>query len=414
MISKNSRPVLFMLFLLVIMSVYGCESASGPQQSVPAVASSDVSQQQGNTATVNQNQVNAVPLQAWTDDQLMYSHQQLSKEKIPVKAKGIYLTGWSAGNSNFRKLLNLVNSTELNAMVIDMKEDEGRITYKTSVPLAKRIQADGVTFVADMDQLVQTLNENNVYTIARIVCFKDPYLAGKKPEWAMQRKTGGVWRDRKGVMWIDPYRKEVWDYNIAMAKEAAKKGFKEIQFDYVRFPEGGKRVDAEVAFYQQNGKPKQQVIADFLAYARKELEPYNVYVSADIFGLVSSVTDDMGIGQKWELVTPEIDYVSPMMYPSHYANGTYGLAVPDAKPYETILNGLKDAQKKDQLVLAAGRQPAVIRPWYQDFTATWVRGHINYGPREVLEQIRAGKELGVEEYLIWDAGNSYSEGAWRR
>lgn len=230
----------------------------------------------------------------------------------------------------------------------------------------------------------------------------------------MHRKTGGIWADNKGVVWIDPYRKEVWDYNIALAKEAAKKGFKEIQFDYVRFPDNGKKVDQEVAFYQQNGKPKQQVIADFLAYAKKELAPYNVYISADIFGLVPSVSDDMGIGQKWELVSPQVDYISPMMYPSHYANGTFGLAVPDARPYETIYHGLQDAQKKDAVLRNNKQQPAIIRPWYQDFTARWVKGHIPYGPPEVLAQIKAGRDLGVDEYLIWDAGNTYSEAAWRK
>jgi hypothetical protein len=351
---------------------------------------------------------------AWSDDTLLSSPELLDKMKIPVKAKGIYLTGWSAGNSNFQKLLNLVNQTELNAMVIDMKEDEGRVTYKSGIPLVQQTKADGTRFIADIDQLLQTMRENHVYPIARIVCFKDPYLAGKKQEWAMQRKTGGIWSDSKGVVWIDPYRKEVWDYNIAIAKEAAKKGFKEIQFDYVRFPDNGKRVDQEVAFYQQNGRTKQQVIAEFLAYARKELAPYHVYLSADIFGLVPSVSDDMGIGQKWELVSPHVDYLSPMMYPSHYANGTYGLAVPDARPYETIRNGLQDARKKDAIVKAQHQRPAIIRPWYQDFTAKWVKGHIPYGPREVLAQIRAGQELGVDQYLIWNAGNSYSEGAWRK
>jgi len=354
------------------------------------------------------------PAEDWRDEQLLASPEKLERMKLPVKAKGIYLTGWSAGGSRFQKLLNLVNQTELNAMVIDVKEDEGRVTYQSGIPLVKEVKSDGTRFISDIDQLMQTLHDHHVYTIARIVCFKDPYLAGKKLDWAMQRKTGGPWADNKGVVWIDPYRKEVWDYNIALAKEAAKKGFKEIQFDYVRFPDNGKRVDQEVAFYQQNGKAKQQVISDFLAYARKELEPYNVFISADIFGLVPSVTDDMGIGQKWELVSPHVDYVSPMMYPSHYANGTYGLAVPDAKPYETIRQGLLDAQAKDQVVKSQNKKPAVIRPWYQDFTATWVRGHIPYGPREVLAQIRAGQELGIDEYLIWDAGNSYSEGAWRK
>ena len=385
--------------LVLFLSLF----VAGGYLRIPQVMAQETASAAGNEGAVQ-----------WAEDLLLSSPQELDRAKIPVKAKGIYLTGWSAGNSNFQKLLNLVNETELNAMVIDMKEDEGRVTYQSGIPLVKEVKSDGTRFIRDIDQMMQTLKENHVYTIARIVCFKDPFLAGKKLDWAMQRKTGGVWSDKKGVVWIDPYRKEVWDYNIALAKEAAMKGFNEIQFDYVRFPDNGKKVDQEVAFYQQNGRAKQQVISDFLAYARKELAPYNVYISADIFGLVTSVTDDMGIGQKWELVSPHVDYVSPMMYPSHYANGTYGLAIPDARPYETIYHGLQDAQKKDQGLKAKQQQPATIRPWYQDFTARWVKGHIPYGPREVQAQIKAGRDLGVEEYLIWDAGNSYSEGAWRK
>jgi hypothetical protein len=360
------------------------------------------------------DQIAATADNDWTNEELLSSPEQLEHMKIPVKVKGIYLTGWSAGNSNFAKLLKLVDDTELNAMIIDVKEDEGRVTYRSAIPLVREVKADAVTFISDIDGMIQTLNEHHVYTIARIVCFKDPYLAGRKLDWAMHRKNGSIWSDSKGVVWIDPYRKEVWDYNIAIAKEAAKKGFKEIQFDYVRFPDNGKRVDQEVAFYQQDGKPKQQVIAEFLAYAKKELAPYHVFVSADVFGLVPSVSDDMGIGQKWELISPNVDYISPMMYPSHYANNTYGLAVPDAKPYETIRNGLLDAQKKDAALRARQKQTAIIRPWYQDFTATWVKGHISYGPNEVLAQIRAGRELGVDQYMIWDAANSYSEAAWRK
>lgn len=350
----------------------------------------------------------------WSPDTVLASPSALERIKLPVKAKGIYITGRTVSNSKFSRLLKLVNETELNAMVIDIKEDEGRLTYQSAIPLVKEIKSDQTEFIPDLDDVMHTLQANNVYTIARVVCFKDPLLARKMPEWAMQKKTGGIWADRKGVAWIDPYRKEVWEYNVAIAKEAAKKGFREIQFDYVRFPDNGKRVDEEVNFYQQEGIAKDKLIAEFLAYAKKELEPYHVYVSADVFGLVPSVPDDMGIGQKWDLVSPTVDYLSPMMYPSHYANGTYGLRVPDAQPYETIFHSLQDAQRKDARLQRRRATPATIRPWYQDFTARWVKGHIVYGPREVTAQIKAGRALGVDQYLIWDASNTYSEAAWKK
>ncbi len=398
----------YLALLLTSLSMVGCttDSIAVFREANPETTSSVTANEQKNA------QGSLMSAAEWTDDQLLFTPDQLEKMKIPVEAKGIYLTGRSAGNSNFQRLLQFVVSTELNAMVIDVKEDEGRVTYKSGVPVVKEVGSDNTVFIQDVDSVVQTLKENHIYPIARIVCFKDPFLAGKKTDWAMHKKTGGVWSDKKGTVWIDPYRKEVWDYNIAIAKEAAQKGFKEIQFDYVRFPDNGKKIDAEVAFHEQNGKEKQQVIADFLAYAKAELAPFNVYISADVFGLVPSVSDDMGIGQKWEMVSPNVDYISPMTYPSHYANGTYGLRVPDAKPYETILHSVKDAQQKNAGLEQNQIKSAAIRPWLQDFTARWVKGHIPYGPAEVSAQIKAAKDLGVDQYLIWNAGNTYSQAAW--
>ena len=333
----------------------------------------------------------------------------------PVEVKGLYMSAWSMGTGRFDELLNMVNTTELNSLVIDAKEDNGYITYgKTKVATANEIGATEKPFLDKFDERMKQLKKDNVYTIARVVTFRDPLLANKKPEWAMQRKDGGgVWRDYAGMSWVDPYRKEVWDHVINIAKEAAGKGFDEIQFDYVRFPENGKKVDAEVAYHNPNNWSKQQVISEFIKYAKKELDPYGVYVSADIFGLVTSNTDDMGIGQHWESLVTNLDYVSPMTYPSHYGAGSYGLSVPDAQPYEVIKKAMTDATTRNKALEAKGKKPAIIRPWYQDFTATWVPGHIAYGPQQVQEQIRAAHELGVDQYLIWDPANTYSQ-AWQK
>lgn len=342
----------------------------------------------------------------------LYSINNLDNSKIPRQVKGLYITGHTTSTEKYGNLIDLLNTTELNSLVIDVKEDSGYLTYKSNVPQVKEVASDRKTFIKDIDALLHEADENNIYTIARIVTFKDPFYAGARTDIAMQTKTGGVWRDKKGVAWVDPYNKEVWEYNVAIAKEAAEKGFKEIQFDYVRFPENGKKVDQEVAFINPENKSKAEIIADFLTYAREELKDYPVYVSADVFGLTTTVVDDMGIGQQWELITSTVDYISPMMYPSHYGNGSYGLSIPDAYPYETIKYGLEDAIEKNNKVQSNGESIAIIRPWYQDFTATWVKGYIRYGPEEVLEQIKAGNELGIDEYLIWNAGNNYSINAW--
>ena len=348
----------------------------------------------------------------WYQSYFNYSTETLDKSKIPVEAKGLYLTGNTAGGPKFDQIIDLLNKTELNSLVIDVKQDSGYITYKSNVKEVNEIKSDRITFIKDIDKLMHKAKENNIYTIARIVTFKDPFYAGSKPEIAMQKKNGGVWKDRSGVIWVDPYNKTVWDYNIAIAKEAAEKGFDEIQFDYVRFPENGKKVDLEVAFNNPENRSKAQNIADFLAYAKEQLKDYPVFISADVFGLTTTVVDDMGIGQQWELITPVVDYISPMMYPSHYANRTYGLPVPDQYPYETIKFGLIDALSKNKKVAEQQVDVSTIRPWYQDFTATWVKGHISYGSKEVSQQIQAGYDLGVRQYMIWDSKNVYSQKAW--
>jgi len=349
----------------------------------------------------------------WYQSSVRYAADYLDQTKISRQVKGLYVTGSTAGiESKFQHLVQLLNETELNSLVIDVKEDFGYVTYQSNVPLVNEVRSDRKTFIKDIDDLLRLARENNIYTIARIVTFKDPFFAGAKPEYAIQRKTGGVWRDKYGVSWVDPYRKEVWDYNIAIAKEAAEKGFKEIQFDYVRFPANSKKVDREATFNNPENLAKSEVIAAFLAYAKEQLKDYPVYISADVFGLTTTTVDDMGIGQQWELITATVDYISPMMYPSHYANRSYGIPIPDANPYATIKNGLEDAIEKNNKVREQGQNVAIIRPWYQDFTGSWVKGHINYGPKEVLDQIRAGNELGIDQYLIWNAGNVYSEGAW--
>lgn len=337
-----------------------------------------------------------------------YKINNLKNSKIARDVKGLFITGYTANNPKFDYLLNLVNNTDLNSFVIDVKNDSGHVTYNSNIEQVNLIGADDNNIIDDIDMEIENAKENNIYTIARIVTFKDPYLAGANPDLAIKKKNGGVWRDGKGVSWVDPYKKEVWDYNIAIAKEAAEKGFDEIQFDYVRFPDNAKKLDREVIFDNTDNKSKAENIAEFLVYAKEELKDYSVFISADVFGLTTTVVDDMGIGQQWELITTIVDYICPMMYPSHYGKGLYGLAIPNAQPYNLIYSGLEDALEKNTTVNNNGKKTAIIRPWYQDFTM----GGIPYGPVEVQAQIDAGIDLGVPEYLIWNASNNYSEATW--
>lgn len=391
---RRQRLALLMIFILIISSVPITGMATNEGSSV---------------------QQEAIAPKDWLDVIDVPSPQDVRGMKIPYEVKGVYMTGYTAGGGKkFNDILELLENSELNAVVIDVKEDKGDITYRSNIPLVHEIKSDHTRYISDIDRILELLKEKNIYTIARVVSFKDPYLAVAKQEWALQRKEGGVWKDNKGVMWVDPYREEIWDYNLAVAIEVAQKGFDEIQLDYVRFPENGKKVDAEVEYYQAGNVTKAEKIRDYIRYVKQKLEPYNVFLSADVFGLVPTVSDDMGIGQQWELITVEVDYISPMMYPSHYAKYTYGVPLPDKEPYKIIRGGILDAQKKDAALIAQGKKTAVIRPWYQDFTASYLpKGEwITYTGEEVLAQVRAGRELGITSFMLWDAGNTYSADAW--
>lgn len=330
-------------------------------------------------------------------------------ENPRVKARALYLTGHTISHSRYTEILKLLEDTELNAVVIDIKDDHGKMTYSSDIEIVNEVDAYYKPVpITDIRATLEDLHARGIYTIGRIVVFKDPYLAKQKTDWAIHRKEGGLWTE-KGVAWINPYQEEVWDYNIAIAKEAALMGFKEVQFDYIRFPENAARVDREANYNNQNGRTKDEAISGFVKKAREELKDYNVHVAYDVFGVIAnSWADNDNIGQIWESFTAEAEYICPMVYPSHYGAGYFGFPVPDANPAGTITRALSDAVKRN----AAVENPAIIRPWLQSFTATWVRGYIQYGPAQVREQIDAALALGIDEYMIWNANNVYQAGSF--
>jgi hypothetical protein len=316
----------------------------------------------------------------------------------PANIKGVYATGWMAGHpTGLPKILRFIDETEVNSLVVDVKDDTGTLSFKMDVPLANEIGA-AQKKIADPEKLMNTLREHHIFPIARIVVFKDPYLAAHKPEWAVKDIYGGLWKDRKGLAWVDPNNRAVWDYVAAVAKEAIRMGFQEIQFDYVRFTSDG---DLKRCIYPYGkGELRQDVIRDFLVYIRKELKPYQVPVSADIFGLSTSATDDLGIGQQFEKIAQSVDIVCPMVYPSHYALGSFGLKNPDLNPYETVYRGVRDALKR---LAKAGISDNHIRPWLQDFSL----GNY-YGRSQIQAQIKAANDAGVKEWIFWNPSCRYS------
>jgi len=326
-----------------------------------------------------------------------------------VKAKGVYVTIYSAGGQRLDQLIEMANRTGINTFVIDVKDDSGYMLFETEAAKKYSPDANKKATVKDIDALMEKLKDNNIYTIARIVTFKDPtYSTHHKDRGIVYKADGRPFTNNDGLIWASPHDRMLWEYDVAVSKEAAEAGFNEIQFDYVRFPasDGGK-LDKQLDYKNTTGESKPATIQNFLKYAHKELSQKNVYISADIYGLVGSVADDMALGQYWEAVSNVVDYVSPMMYPSHYANHTYGLPVPDAYPYETVYHSAKDSVARNKNI----ETPAIIRPWIQDFTAPWVKGHIKYGTEQVKAQIRALKENGIDEFMLWNPNNRYSEDA---
>ncbi|AUG56455.1 putative glycoside hydrolase [Acetivibrio saccincola] len=329
--------------------------------------------------------------------------------KKRVKARGLYLTASTAG-ARLDHYIELAKTTEINAYVIDLKNDYGTVGYNSNVSLAHEIGAVEVRF--DIDKVTQKLKENDIYAIGRIVVFKDPILAEKKPEYAIKNKDGGLYVFN-GTNWIDPYNEECWKYAIDIAREALDRGFDEIQFDYIRFPDGRR---SEMVFESKDDREAPEVINDFLAYARQELK--GEILSGDIFAIVCETTGDTeGIGQVFELIGENLDYISPMIYPSHYALGQSINGVvfpkPDLDPYGVVLNTLLKAKSRYEKV--EGHTP-IIRPFLQDFTASWIEqgNYQKYGTEQAKQQIQAVYDAGFEEWFFWDPFNNYSEDAYEK
>jgi hypothetical protein len=317
-----------------------------------------------------------------------------------VPVKGVYMTSYAAASPDkLGSMIGLADRTEINAFVIDVKDDIGLVTYKADVPVAQELKLIEAR-IKDVDALIATLREHGITPIARVVCFKDTTLATKRPDLAVKSEKGGSWEDYKGLNYTNPYSHEVWEYLVQVAEDAVGHGFREVQFDYVRFPSDG---PISEAVYPGEYCSKEDAIAGFLAYARQRLEKLGAWVSADVFGLTVHVNDDMGIGQRIEKISQNVDIVCPMVYPSHYEAGSYGIDSPNASPGETITAAMQDTTKR-----LAGTG-AMGRPWLQDFS---LRG-VTYGVAEVKAQIKAAEEQGFTEWILWDPSLKYMEGALR-
>jgi len=312
--------------------------------------------------------------------------------------KALYLSFYGIGSAKLREsALGLIDTMQLNAVVVDVKSDRGMIPYRSSVALTEQVGAERITTIPDARGLLDRLHREHLYAIARIVVFKDDLLARARPELAVKRENGNIFKDREDSGWTDPFNTEAWNYNIAIAVEAASLGFDEIQFDYVRFPD-----ESGLVFSMPNTMGNRlATITGFLSEARRQLTRYNVFVAADIFGYVMWNLDDTHIGQRLQELSSVVDYISPMLYPSCFQFGIPGYPLPVAHPYEIIFRSLQEARER------TGIAPIRFRPWLQAFR-DYAFDRRLFGGSEIKAQIAAADGFGTAGWMLWNPHNIYS------
>ena len=325
----------------------------------------------------------------------------------PAVVRGIYLNRWVFARQKFYDLIRLADTTEVNAFVIDVKDATGEMTYPSAVPTAIEIGANRSPSVRDPRDRLEALREHGIHAIARIVVARDPLLARGKHDWAIHDTKGGLWIDGLGEPWVDAFHDSVWIYAAQLAEEAVLMGFDEIQYDYIRFPdEPPARLSRTVYPSRRDGESKRAAIRRNVRLLRDRVRAAGVPFTLDIFGLTSSTTGDLGIGQVWEDLASEADVVLPMVYPSHYRRGSYGIAHPNASPYETVRRALQDAIARSDAMPRSAR----IRPYLQSFSIFRVR----YTAAEVRAQIEATEDLGLTDWVLWNSSGNYPPAALRR
>ena len=345
--------------------------------------------------------------------------------ETPDSVKGIYMTSCVAGTVNFRNdLVELIRRTELNSVVIDVKDYTGTLSF---VPKSEELKSavSSRCMAPDMENFIASLHEKNIYVIARVTVFQDPHLAGARSDLAVKRRSdGAMWADKKGLHYIDPGAKDAWDYTVKIAEEAYNIGFDEINFDYIRFPSDGNLSD--IMFPHSGTRQKADVLESFFQYLSEKLRSKKIVISADLFGMTATNEDDLNIGQIHERALPHFDYIDHMVYPSHYPTGFNGWKNPNNHPYEIvkyamvravertvststpvkISGGEPIASTTPQLYVKESYSAKKNRPWLQDFDYGG-----NYDVAEVRAQIQATYDAGLDSWLLWAPSNRYSEGA---
>lgn len=315
----------------------------------------------------------------------------------PIKVRALYLTFWGASNhsSRLKKLLKVIEETKANAVVVDVKNEYGSTLYWTSVDEANSYGAYKHRTNRNIKKFMDLMKSKNIYTIARIVTFKDELQASHNPDYAIKDEKGNIWRNYDKMAWVDPFDERSHDYTLNIAEDAAKVGFDEINFDYIRFP-----ARKGLQFSKQNNQANRvKAIAKFLESAKERLKKYGVFTSVDTYGNVCWSKNDNNIGQTIASLKDHVDYLSPMLYPSGFSTGSFNFVYPSEHPYEVIYRSIKHIENQ----IDTKR----IRPWLQYFK-DYAHKKRYYKKFEVNEQIRATKELGTNGWMMWSPSSRYN------
>ncbi|MEP6618536.1 MAG: putative glycoside hydrolase [bacterium] len=323
----------------------------------------------------------------------------VDKEFPAVRA--LYVNRFAAQSTKrMRQLIQIADETEINALVIDMKDEFG-LNYSPANALFAR-NAGTMGTVRNLPALLDSLRAHKILPIARLVVFKDSVTARVHPEWTIRKQDGSIWRDKKNLAWVNPYHHELWDYNIGVAEELVKMGFGEVQFDYIRFPEPYPSLPTQV-FPDSKGQAKPEILAEFLKDANGRLDKLGARTTADIFGLVTTVGGPLEVGQWWEKLAPVTDVLLPMVYPSHYPHGSFGIPSPNADPYKIIKIAITKARERDEKL--GIKTVEHVRPYLQAFTL----GSPHYGPEQLQAQKKATYDSGFDGWVLWNPGSKYEE-----
>jgi hypothetical protein len=380
------------ILLLILLSAACADTRSAATEIAQSAADSAAKSRIGGVATASAQTASTAP-----NGNFPAELQKLRTDpSAPIR--GLYVNRFAAqSRRKMQKLIAIADSTEINAFVIDVKDEFG-LNYNSADPMLQK-NAGTQTKVRDLKALLDTLNAHGILPIARIVVFKDSVAARMNPSHVIRKADGSPWRDEKGLTWVNPYADAIWEYNFRIAEESVRMGFGEVQFDYIRFPEPYKRLPTQV-FPDSRGRGKTDVLAEFLVTAKKRIDKLGVRTTADIFGLTSTVGGALEIGQRWEPMVKSVDVVLPMVYPSHYPRGSFGIPRPNADPYNVIHTAISRGRVRTE---ALGLKGERVRPWLQAFTL----GPPKYGPAEIEAQKKAVYDSGYESWVLWHPGSSY-------